>query len=68
MSRKVSESETGQNQPPPSRAERDAASSSDGGRKAVEEPMKKLTPSKKHCPQEPIGLEMETAGDEDAHS
>jgi hypothetical protein len=64
MSRTVSVSETGQNKPVPTRAERDAACSSDGGRKAVEEPVKKVT-AKKQRPQEPIGLEMETAGDED---
>jgi hypothetical protein len=58
-------SETGQNKPVPTRAERDAACSNDGGRKAVEEPVKKIT-AKKQRPQEPIGLEMETAGDEES--
>jgi len=64
MSRKVSVSETGQDKPMPTRAERDAACSSDAGRKAVEEPIKELLP-KGQRPEEPIGLEMETAGDED---
>ncbi len=64
MSRTVSVSETGQNKPVPSRAERDNAYSSEGGRKAVEEPLKKVS-GKDEQPNEPIGLQMETAGDED---
>lgn len=64
MSRTVSVSESGQNKPVPTRAERDAACSSDAGRKAVEEPLKKVS-EKGPKLQEPIGLEMETAGDDD---
>ena len=39
MTRTLSISQTGQNKSPPSREERDAASSMDAGRKAVEEPV-----------------------------
>jgi hypothetical protein len=39
MTRTLSISQTGQNKPPPSRQERDAACSMDAGRKAVEEPI-----------------------------
>lgn len=59
MTGKVSKSETGQGEPVPSRSERDAAFSAGGGRKAAEET--------KHSASEiepPIGLDMETRGDE----
>lgn len=65
MSRKVSVSKTGQNLPKPNREERDAAFSKDGGRKAVEEPVdQQISESRQKHHDEPIGLEMETAGDQ----
>lgn len=61
MSQKVSESHTGQNQPKPSREERDAAFSSGAGRKAVEEEKKNTSPTP------PIGTDLETKADEEMH-
>lgn len=69
----VSESETGQNQPPPSREERDEAYSSGAGRKAAEieipedqldaEPENQLDPAEEVDDSNlsaPVGLQMET--------
>lgn len=61
MTEKVSESVTGQNEPKPTREERDAAFSSGAGRKAVEEPVEKK--DKEQLPQAPIGTELETRAD-----
>jgi hypothetical protein len=77
MTKKVSVSRTGQNQPPPSRQERDAAASSDAGRKAVEEPIDEVIQQHQRCKRseaeqarktdatlaEPIGLQLETIAD-----
>jgi len=71
----VSVSQTGkESAPPPTREERDEASSSDCGRKAVEKPLENVLPSKRSKKQEqpveqehpaaPIGLEMETVAEE----
>ena len=69
MSEKVSKSETGQNQVPPTRDECDAAYSDGGGRRAAEEPKAK---SGAKQPQEqleaPVGLDMETRADEDPNA
>ena len=76
MTKKVSISCTGQNQPPPSRKERDAAASSDAGRKAVEVPIEEVIQQRckqseaeqarktAQTPAEPIGLQLETIADE----
>lgn len=61
MSEKVTKSETAQDKPAPSKAERDAASSTGGGRKAVEE--NKLAGNQQEI-SPPVGLDMETRGDE----
>jgi hypothetical protein len=61
MSEKVSESRTGQNEPKPTREERDAAFSSGAGRKAEE----REKPSEMKAP---IGTELETKGDDEAHT
>lgn len=66
MTDKVSKSKTGQKGPVPSRAERDAASSSTGGRKAVEVEKSDAGSTPKGgeiAP--PVGLDMETRGDEE---
>jgi hypothetical protein len=66
MNEKVSESVTGQNQPKPTREERDAAFSSGAGRKAVEVPVPdelKQSHSKKAGAEPigpPVGTELET--------
>lgn len=72
MTDKVSKSKTAQNEPVPTRAERDAASSSSGGRKAVEvevdaEVAKKNEGSTPGAVETapPVGLELETRGDEE---
>ncbi len=72
MTDKVSKSKTAQNEPVPTRAERDAASSSSGGRKAVEvevdaEVAKKNEGSASGAVEiaPPVGLELETRGDEE---
>ena len=62
MAEKVSESVTGQNEPKPTREQRDAAFSSGAGRKAVEHPVEKEL-SKDQTPQAPIGTELETRAD-----
>jgi hypothetical protein len=70
MTMTVSISQTGQEQSePPTREERDAACSSDAGRKAVEKPIdrmlsRKKTKKEEGHPQAPIGLDMETVADE----
>lgn len=61
MSDKVSKSKTGQNEPVPSREERDASFSSTGGRKAVEVDK---APRAGNEIEPPVGLDMETRGDE----
>lgn len=69
---KVSESETGQNQPKPDRQERDAAFSTGAGRKAVEKPKAdrkcedKPLEEKSEGLEAPVGLECETRGDDEA--
>lgn len=63
MSQKVSKSETGQNQVPPTREERDAAYSEGGGRKATEEPKAKSGKQQDQI-EAPVGLDMETRADE----
>jgi hypothetical protein len=59
MTEKVSQSHTGQNEPKPTREERDAAFSAGGGREAAEDPVVKAEPS-----QAPIGTELETQADQ----
>ncbi len=63
----VSESVTGQDKPKPTREERDEAFSNGAGRKAVEKPKA----ARKHDREEeafeaPVGLEIETRGDDEA--
>lgn len=65
MSEKVSASRTGQNEPKPTREERDESFSSGAGRKAEEVPVEK-TPKSSEM-KAPIGTEMETKGDDEAH-
>ncbi|HEY9731508.1 MAG TPA: hypothetical protein V6C89_06325 [Drouetiella sp.] len=63
----VSKSETGQNQPKPTRQERDAAFSTGAGRKAVEEPKPERIDSNDETLKPPVGLECETKGDRESN-
>jgi hypothetical protein len=68
MSEKVSTSVTGQDLPKPTREERDEAYSSGAGRKAKEVTKPELP---QHAPkplEAPVGLDLETKGDEEANS
>jgi hypothetical protein len=70
MTQRVSQSHTGQNEPKPSRQERDAASSSGAGRKAVEDTKDEVLRSKSGTQARgpelapPIGTDLETKADE----
>jgi hypothetical protein len=65
MTERVSESVTGQNEPKPTREQRDAAFSSGAGRKAVEEPVEKeLEMDQVPLGEAPIGTELETRASE----
>ncbi|MFN8654984.1 MAG: hypothetical protein U0105_01495 [Candidatus Obscuribacterales bacterium] len=74
MTDKVSKSKTAQNEPVPTRAERDAASSSSGGRKAVEvevEVEAEVARKNEGAASDaielapPVGLDLETRGDQE---
>jgi hypothetical protein len=62
MTEKVSQSHTGQNEPKPSRQERDAAFSSGAGRKAEEDEVRKQPKSTNN--EAPIGTDLETKADD----
>lgn len=64
MTERVSQSETGQHQPKPTREERDAAFSAGAGRKAVEEEKEARPQHKSGELEAPIGTELETKADE----
>lgn len=64
MTERVSRSKTGQNEPKPTREERDAAFSSGAGRKAVEEEVREPKTEELGAP---IGTELETKADEGIH-
>jgi hypothetical protein len=63
MTEKVSQSHTGQNEPKPSRQERDAAFSSGAGRKAAEDDVHKQ-PKSAPTNEAPIGTDLETKADD----
>ena len=60
----VSESQSGQGAPPPSRLERDAAYSAGAGRKAIEVPkqLQEVESQTDDNEEPPVGLDLETRG------
>lgn len=64
MSERVSQSKTGQNEPKPTREERDEAYSMEGGRKAEEVEVREDGRTEDQPAGAPIGTELETRAEE----